>query len=264
MLGWKMFRHAVLMVLRNLGPAARIMALPVLAAVIVWGVVFGLINTEAGRSGALFLALPAFLITGFLFINAIVTWHRFILREKTPSSFLPKLRWKVSWSYIGQSIKIVLVILVISIVPQAVLANMMARSIDFGQIDFDSATSFGQQLPSKVWILQALVSLVSLLGTYLSYRWSPILPAAALEEKISMSDAWEATRPLARPLFGVTAIFVLLSLLGGLTTYLPMFGMPATLIMFVWDIAIGAVVAMLQISFITTVYGVAVEDRSLA
>ncbi|MDF1728767.1 MAG: hypothetical protein P1U53_13575, partial [Sulfitobacter sp.] len=107
-------------------------------------------------------------------------------------------------------------------------------------------------------VLLTLASGVILLA--IGLRLSLILPAAAVETRMTLPDSWEATKPLSRTIWSLALLLTAINLaVSALTALLP----EPDLIGF----TIGAVIFILEglvlVSVLTTLFGHLVEGRPL-
>ncbi|MEP4035166.1 hypothetical protein [Pseudophaeobacter sp.] len=99
-------------------------------------------------------------------------------------------------------------------------------------------------------------------ATWAFYRLSPLLPAAALGERLGVKAAWAATAQISGAVL-VAALILAISAIG--------IGLVIVFGLFPISIALGmAMIAVLQwaysmvgISVLTTVYGISVQERSI-
>ena len=254
MLGWKIFAHSLRMVFGNLPQVLQIVLGP---AVIGTVVVIGLflvsgIPVEAFDDGATGLrpeVNPASFIL-FLILLAIVmlvtmgwiavAWHRFILLEEYPSGLLPTFRFDRILAYFGRGLMLI-ILFVIGYLPMLVMIGMLGE----GAI--------------AVSIFLTIVYIVFL--TVCFYRLSIILPAAAIGRPITLGDAWSNTQGT----WGAILVLVLVSILfqflvqlaGGVLSMIPVLGVLIA-------VFFGMVILpMINVSILTTIYGVFIEKREL-
>jgi hypothetical protein len=138
----------------------------------------------------------AYLVLGFLifpfFASIAVAWHRFLLNGELPARPYLRLDSRV-WIY-------ALISLMILLIP--------ILSVAISEPLFDVAGASANQR-------DVLILIPLLVGLLLSSRLSLILPAKAMDAKISIGDVWRATR-------GNTGRL----LLGSFLTFLPILLMP--------------------------------------
>ncbi|MEO0486794.1 MAG: hypothetical protein AAF092_12890 [Pseudomonadota bacterium] len=257
-MAWKMFTHALRMLLANLGSAARISVVPL---VVVYGSLalftFGVFSF--GEAGADYGAMPA--AFGFAFVFAFVTmlafgfvlawiavsWHRFILLEEYPTGWFPKYRGSETWSYIGRFIILGFVLGLIWMVPGAILMGTVMSTL----------ARTGPTVGVFV-TLGAMMVVVAPVMTWLMLRFSAILPAAALGKPLGIGESWSQTAPHSGLIFRYGLFYILFGILVQLAaTLLLLIPVVGQLL----GLFISWFTMLLGLSIVTTVYGVAVEGR---
>ncbi len=255
MLGLEIFVHSVRMVLRNLTQALQISFVPALIGgflaiglFFLFGIPFEEFNSETngfpeGVTAASFtgflLCLMAVVFGVMLWI--VVSWHRFVLLEEYPSGLVPPFRFDRVLAYFGRLLMLGLIALIIMI-PGALIMGMMAQS--------------SVALGILVWLGLIIFLTIGF------YRASPILPGAAIGKPIKLSEAWQATSGAsgAIALLVVLSILfqILLQLLASLLLFVPIIGVLIVLF------ASMLIVPLINVSILTTIYGVFIEKRELA
>ncbi len=255
MLGLEIFVHSVRMVLRNLTQALQISVVPALIGgflaiglFFLFGIPFEEFNSETtgfpeGVTAASFtgflLCLMAVVFGVMLWI--VVSWHRFVLLEEYPSGLVPPFRFDRVLAYFGRLLMLGLIALIIMI-PGALIMSMMAQS--------------SVALGILVWLGLIIFLTIGF------YRASPILPGAAIGKPIKLSEAWQATSGAsgAIALLVVLSILfqILLQLLASLLLFVPIIGVLIVLF------ASMLIVPLINVSILTTIYGVFIEKRELA
>ncbi|UAB88763.1 hypothetical protein I5192_16310 [Ruegeria sp. SCSIO 43209] len=255
MLGLEIFVHSVRMVLRNLTQALQISVVPALIGgflaiglFFLFGIPFEEFNSETngfpeGVTAASFtgflLCLMAVVFGVMLWI--VVSWHRFVLLEEYPSGLVPPFRFDRVLAYFGRLLMLGLIALIIMI-PGALIMGMMAQS--------------SVALGILVWLGLIIILTIGF------YRASPILPGAAIGKPIKLSEAWQATSGAsgAIALLVVLSILfqILLQLLASLLLFVPIIGVLIVLF------ASMLIVPLINVSILTTIYGVFIEKRELA
>ncbi len=255
MLGWQIFVHSVRMVFGNLKQAFQISLVPALVGlmvVIALGVVFGIsfedISTEP--NGLPDAATPAsifgFLLSVFACILAImiwivVSWHRFVLLEEYPSGFLPDFKTDRVLAYLGRLLMLIVLGLVIMIPAIFVIALLSSAAAIVG-------------------ILAWLALVVGL--TILFYRVSPILPDAAVGGTLRLSEAWRATAGSEGAIIVLVIVSflfqILIQVVTSLLLFIPIIGFLIVIL------ASMLIVPLVNVSILTTLYGVFIEKRQLS
>ncbi len=257
MKGLSILLHAIGMVTSNLNAALRISAVLMgvqFVLAILLGVQFlytGADTTNMIMSGA-YPYGSAGLMVIIQAVSALwiaVAWHRFVLREEEPGAALPVFNSAAILSYLWAGIIFVLVLIVVAI-PFGILAGMLAAPL-MASPTTGSATVSGLILFLVLWLPV----------TYISYRLSPILPSAALQERMPLKEAWYATGASG-------AAFVVLAVASVLAAWvinLPvmLLAQISTFLAFVWAFAAQWAVLLVGVSVLTTIYGHYVEKRAL-
>lgn len=256
MQGVAIFLHAVKMVLNNLGTALRISGV-LMAAQFVLTIALGAqanyvvsdpsidqgampFSTEGVASGAL-----VFITQMLIAVWIVVAWHRFILREEEPTGVFPALNTGAMIAYVIASVIVFLVIL-----PVLIVTSLIGALV---------ATPFMMSGSSMILGLFLLFVIVALPTIYVFYRISPILPSAALRERIPLREAWYATGTSG-------ASFIVMAVVSSLVWWIA--ALPAQIMGnsfpgFVWAFVLQWLVMLVGASIVTTIYGHYVEKRPL-
>jgi hypothetical protein len=246
-----LFMHSVQLVLADWRNALRISgalylvyAIPALIISIVFPIPTDPAELMAAGGAVSFWSLVAGLLYFIVLLWLAVAWHRYVLLNEMPSGAIPPFKGDRMLSYFGRSLLIGLVLLCIGIVLMLVTAVL---GVVLGPLA----------------ILVAIVFYVVM--TVVSYRLSPILPAAALGQSLSLREAWAATAGAS----GAIIVLGIVSVLAVIVIDLPVFllvnlGSVGRILAQLWSIATGWVFMLVGISIITTIYGHYVEKRPLA
>jgi hypothetical protein len=250
MLGVQILIHAIRMVLTNIGPALRISAVPMLTLMgltLAMGGTATMVGPDAGQaSGALaVLALLQLAVT----LWVAVAWHRYVLLEEAPEGILPTLNVRAVVDYLWAGI-IFAVVLIGVAVPLVLLAGIIA-----GPMILEAQGAVGG------FAALVLFLMVWLPVTFVSYRISPILPSAAIGQRLPLKEAWYATGTGG-------AGFIVLAVVSVLLVWA--LNVPAGLLVnvsvplaFLWAFAAQWAVTLGGASVLTTIYGHFVEKREL-
>lgn len=255
--GYRMLRHVVAQVFGNLGQAVRLTFVPtflpmalLLALFMRWGVsytAFGDATVDPAQlpdvnPGVMFLTvLTGVVVSVITYCWAAVGWHRFVLLEEYGRGVVPQWHGDYVMSYLGRAFLIGLFAVGVSIAAMIVIGIVLGI------------------LPSQA-IAFALLTGFTLGLTWAITRVGLILPAAALGQKMTFGESWEATKPVAShmlvPLFFISLAMVILNQLvvvifGGSALAL----VPSALLYWVQ--------VLLNLSLLTTLYGTQVEGRPL-
>jgi hypothetical protein len=254
MLGVQILIHAIRMVLTNLGPALRISALPMIVLLVVSLALGGpqamLATPDAplltGQPGGLVLAT---LVQLFVTLWIAVAWHRYVLLEEAPEGFVPPFDGGAILSYLWAGIIFSLVLALVAI-PFALLAGILVGPMIVAEQGVVSGT-----------VALVLFLLVWLPVAFVSYRISPILPSAAIGNRLALKEAWYATGTGG-------ASFIVLALASVLLVWA--LNVPSGVLVsvsvtlaFLWAFAVQWAVTLGAASVLTTIYGHFVEKREL-
>jgi len=257
--GLTIFSHSFRQVSGNFGMAVRISG-GFWILLLGVGFVYGLI---AALSQSVFLsfifgiALVVFLVWGISLVA--VVWHRYVLLEERPSGFLPYregLRvWPYFWYGIGIAIIVFLALLVLFLLSTLVL--------DAGDI----LAVFDQNTSSSPGFDLVVNFIVGLLASLIYLRMALILPAVALDERLTLSESWNQTKGYSGSILIIAAILALLNSGGAIV-----FGMVvisahnAPLVLLLAGMAYFLFqwfYFMLNISILSTLYGHIVQKREV-
>lgn len=253
MFGVNIFVHAVLMVFNNLGAAIRISAaLMAVQLVLFLALGTGFLITGEDMSERMMRGDYPFFGAFVTFVVMIVTslwiavaWHRFVLREETPTGPVPAFNGGAIWSYFVAGVIFVLILIVVAI-PFMLLAGVLTAPLMMG----------GGQPGLFGLIVFGL--LVYLPLAYVGYRISPILPSAALQARMPLKEAWYATGTSGVAFVALT----LVSVLAGMILNSPAGYLPGILGV-IWAFLSNWITVMVGASILTTIYGHYVEGRPL-
>ena len=242
--GYRMLQHVVRQVFGNLGQAARLTLLLTAGPMLV--LIYLSAQTVPGPGGVPQPDNPGLMLV-FLLVNLVTTawaavgWHRYVLREEYGTGIVPQWRGQNIRSYIGRLIVLSLVLIAVAIVFLLFLVAIMAVS----------------QSPTMAWFL----SLGAMIGfSWLIVRLGLTLPAAALGERLSLRESWAETRPVSTDiLVPVVVLALAISIVSGAVT--AVFG--TALVGLVLSALVYWVQILLNLSLMTTVYGMQIEGRAL-
>ncbi len=253
-MAWQLVRHAFAMIFGNLGQALKVSLIPygiLVAAIIFMFAVVGM--PMAGTAGVtpdtfsaisilLVLALAAFAV--FVFGWVAVSWHRFILKEEY-TTLVPAITGRPIWPYVGRSMWLGLIVFLIAIPVFMVTSMIAVPFVSGGSMIIPLITFFcGLTVVAYLWM-----------------RWAIALPATAIGNNMTLSEAWATTAPMSKTILGVALILMAINvvpsfLLSGLYAAGPIVG-------FVVDVILQWLTVMLGLSILTTLYGHLVEGRPL-
>lgn len=256
MMGWRIFKHSVQMVLRNFQQALQIALLPgVIGMALLVGLAMatgawdslqspvsdlnpGPSNTDLSGFGA--FGISAMLIIWTIAFWIVVSWHRYVLLEEMPQGWLPPFRADRVLAYVGLLLMLGLIAMV-AMIPFGILLGMM-----------------GQSAPGLVVFVGFFYFIALILCIY---RLSVMLPASAIGQPITLATAWnktEGTFGTLIVLLIVSGIFqVIVQVIFGLLMAIPVIGLALVLIPSI------LILPLINVSILTTMYGVYVEGRSI-
>ncbi|OSQ49893.1 hypothetical protein [Marivita geojedonensis] len=249
MKGWQIFRHSFNLVMANLDQALRLSL--VLYLVQSAYTVYSFLNPpemmdfEGTQVPVMSpeVIVPTILL-GLLAVIAslwiAVAWHRFALTGESAVGWVPRFHGSAIMGYLGRSIMIGLL----------VVLGVIVVSIPVGII------SIG--LPP----LAGIMSLILIgLAAYLFFRLGIMLPAAALGEKLTLGDAWDATKGQSGTILTLALIVVGASIVVQLPSWFN--DDPGSVINIVYSLVVNWFATIIGISVLTTLYGHFVENRPI-
>ena len=278
MIGLTIFTHSLRQVLGNVGMAVRISGwlalvyIAFLAAMLLWlpdwfllamqGVPVSPANEpDIGAGGLLLLVVG--LIAGLVFFFWAITvvaiaWHRFILLEEFPSGFIPyRNNFRIGryfWIGVGISVLAALVVGFVS----GILGMV------FGPFFLASVESFAQTSSLQFIGTTFLIGMVlGLIVAVLYLRMALILPAIALDDGMTIGQAWEATGGYTVAIFVLALVLAFINVVvsigmemafgsaGGGWFYMAIAGL------YQWFFF------MLNVSVLSTLYGHIVQKREI-
>ncbi|MEM1129095.1 MAG: hypothetical protein AAGH83_01095 [Pseudomonadota bacterium] len=197
MLGTRIARHSILMVLRNFGPFLRIAAPAMGGFVLFQWALWHFLGIERNATGAdigarwaaawlaiLVAPIPC-VISG---LWSVVSWHRYVLLEEPPSALSFPERADRMLAYFGRTILLV-VVLGVLVFGVFVLLMLTGAVVWFPTPDDAMLSEYAQDL-----LLGTVVSLGLAAAVYIGLaRFYPMLPAAAVGQPIGLRAAWRAT-----------------------------------------------------------------------
>ncbi|HHI69987.1 MAG TPA: hypothetical protein ENJ91_03210 [Rhodobacteraceae bacterium] len=252
MTGWKIFTHSLKMVFGNIDAALRISLVLYLAQQAV-GIYFAgkygqtlkmmeqnmLVIPPSGFWPTLFVMLLVSLVTS---LWIAISWHRYVLLEENPRTFIPPVSGERLLAYFGKTVILMLIMIAIGAVVGFVVSLL--------------GFAIGPQA------LEVIVPLI-LIGTmlYFSYRIGLVFPAVALDKPIGFRESWEITRSAAGAVFQLSVIAIGFAILIRLPGNMAPDSM--SVIDMVYSAVMGWIAMMVGVSVLTTLYGVYEEGREL-
>ncbi|WP_171132658.1 MULTISPECIES: hypothetical protein [unclassified Ruegeria] len=252
MLGYRLFRHAVLMLIDNTSTALRISFFPFFCLGVA---TYLLIVRLAGalESGAESTAEPVLVLFIFalvimypvVFVWVAVGWHRYVLEGIEPRLAWPEWNKDRMLAYAGAFFRTI---------PLAVLLGLAAIFVflipavlfDDGSVSSNDGTILG-------FLLGVAIS-------FLSMRLSLVLPAAAVGVFMRVPESWSATKEFHKPILFAALCIGVLTAIPDLLLQTPLAPMVGS---FLYFIVAQWFLLMLGISIMTALYGHIVEKREL-
>lgn len=250
--------HAFRMVFGNLGAALRISVGPVLIIVAVTALFYVVADEPFGTTvtsetmenfpwGMFFLT---FVVSAACLLWVATAWHRYILLEEHPG-MLPAFNGARILDYLGRGVLLFAMLFVILFIIALVAGFVLATFLGDGNMTEEGGFFVG--------LVFALVVYIPMLFLY--YRLCAVLPAAAVGKSLGFKQAFSATAPgstmlLAMGIFWTVAGFVGAWVIEFVVVAVPIIG-------FVLWIVFNWVVAMVNLSIMSTIYGHYVEGREL-
>ncbi|NVO55944.1 hypothetical protein HW561_09100 [Rhodobacteraceae bacterium B1Z28] len=256
MLGWKIFAHSVRMVFGNLKQVLHITVGPAAIATAVIVVLFVVLDiplealddsadqlpfgTSVGSIFAFVLTLIVVMLITMFWIA--VSWHRFILLEEYPSGIVPTFRFDRILAYLGRLLLLGL-LFAIAWLPMGLLISALV-SVGGGEV---------------VSVVVTVVYSMFLIVCF--YRLSIILPAAAIGHPVTIGEAWASTVGVSGAVFVLLVVAFLfqiaIQLIFTALAFIPVLGVLLT-------VFFGTLILpLINVSILTTMYGIFIEKREL-
>ncbi|MGP1356523.1 hypothetical protein [Roseicyclus sp.] len=260
--GYQLLRHVVQQVFGNLREAAQITLLLFLAPFLGFVILgFGAMTggtMDPGAAGVSILGGLLLLVVAVVaYCWAAVGWHRYVLLEETGNGFLPQWRGDRISSYFWRALVVGIVVIL-------------------------AAMGFGLVIALVVGLTQSpAIAVVLGIGLVFGASWVAtriglVLPAAAIGERMTLSESWAATRPVSSQILlplivvalAVGLIGQVILLIFGETVTVEVFGtMQEQLVLTLPGQIVNGFVSWIQIlinlALMTTLYGNLIEGRQL-
>ncbi len=275
------FLHSIRLVFNNFAVALRI-SVPLMIVVVVGAIGSGFLLATGGVSVAprdvTTAIVHAFPGPAIVYLIALViaslwvavAWHRVVLLDEAPGPLLPTWRGDRIFAYFIKSLLISLAIVLAMTGMGIVVTPIWAvthgsLTIVLGMTGIDIVvTPIGAATHGSWPVLIALSLALSAVGVLISYRLSPMLPAVAIGEQLTIGEAWQATKAAS----GQILILAVVSVLVGEVINLPIHVLPANLVgsllSMVWSAGVTWLTTMVGVSILTTLYGHFVQGRALS
>ena len=248
MQGWKILKHSWLQVFANMWAALRISA--ILFAI---QVSFSLYLRKAmdgswvDNDDLRWILLLSMLVSSITSLWIAVAWHRYILTGEISGGWLPKLKISRMWSYFLHNILIVGVAMVpLSFVFGIIIGVIWAISLH----TLDIAE-----------MIRTSSAYLSIPFFFIIVRLIPILPAAALGEKLTLKEAWKSTKGSTGTIALLLVIVVIFYSIA--TYYFTPYVSGFSFLSVFWVVIVGWIRDIFGLSVISTMYGHYVEGREL-
>ncbi len=243
MQGWKLFKHALRMVLRNWREAIRIFLAPTLLFAGGVAVLALMLATVFGGAVSAQIFTLGLIAGGLVFVTlwTVVAWHRFVVLEEYPAGWLPIVHKEPMLSYLGRSLLL------------GLLCIAVAAPFYF---------SFGQMAIShSVEAFSMFTLAMTFAASLLMYRLVVALPAAAIGERLSFFEAFSITKGATG---AIAVLLVIVFLLGfAVDQVVAVVSRVSALAGHVLSFSCSSVLVVLHVSILTTLYGHYVEGRSI-
>ncbi|RYG91344.1 hypothetical protein EU803_09635 [Loktanella sp. IMCC34160] len=252
------------MVFGNLSDAIKASLVPILvavAAVLIAVLVFDMplsMMSGAGGPGQMMMEPPASAYLGLLLLLVVylfvfgwiaVTWHRYVLLEEYPAS-VPAIGGRPIWPYIGKSILIGLIVVVIAI-PLFFIVGLLGAGVMMGGGGMGGAMVVG-----------TIIGLgIGAVLTWLWFRFAIVLPGTAIGKPMKAGEGWNATKALSGTIFQASLIIVGINIVASLVVGVVSAGVP--ILGAILNLGVTWVTLMVGASLLTTLYGHIVEGRPL-
>ena len=241
-MGPQIVSKAVMLVWTNLGAAIRATAVPFALMAAVPRL---FLRDDSTGQGALQAGLvPVAVLSILLFAWGAVAWHRHVLLEEAPA-LLSRPPRDAFFEYLWASMRtfaFAFVLLILSVSTVGLVAGALATAAGNGGEAAFVVFAFG----------------VAILITYALLRVSLVLPAAALDRRMSLRQSWRITRSARNAVLVVALLAALvqaaLEFVGAASAGVPLLG-------FVLSLLLTWASAMIGLSILTALYGVLVEGR---
>lgn len=248
---FRLFRHAVLMLIENLSAALKISVLPIVAAgALTFLALLPFVDFDkSGGENFNPIVVLIILCGALLYLIAIVWvavgWHRFVLLEESPGPAWPIWNGASVRAYIGAFIRMIplsillgFIVLLVFMIPAAIFRD--------GNVSTNDGTLLG-------FFLGVAIS-------YVTLRISLVLPAAAIGEFMRVPDSWSRTGKHIKTIFATALCIGVLTAIPNLLLSTPL---APLLQSFAYTVFAQWFLTMLGVSIATAMYGHIVEDRPL-
>ena len=262
MLAWSIFTHSLRQVFGNLNGALRVSGVLYLVMMLTQYILIGDLFLDQEKMQAAMMAgtLPWgkiavwFAVCLICWLWIVVGWHRFVLLNEAPG-LVPIFHGQNMATYFGKSLLMMLIL-----IPVLIVAGVVAGLLIMAPM----AMMFGNGGPPNM----ALVAVMGLVAAVLyitpaivvSFRLSPMLPAAALGQPMKLGAAWAKTKGHTLTMLALAAIcmvpLLMIMVVNIVVAHQPLLALVFAFVVTWFQTIIGASIA-------TTIYGYFVEGRKL-
>lgn len=260
MTGTELFKHAFGMIERNFGTAMRISAVLFVISLglqfvpSVWSMTNPDLMFSLGITSFMALSYLPSLVAMVLGAWVAVAWHRYVLLEEDPGGWIPNFHGPEVLQYILWIILLILIYFLM-LIPLFLVGALAIPGIESGH-----------NPSAGMMVLFVVVLFATLIAAVLVFtRLSTCLVSRAVSQRLSLSQAWSATRGSNWPIilcllivFGFLIVFsivvgILMAVIGvaAMVVIIPVY------VLFTWSLM------FFQISLMTTLYGHYIEGRGL-
>ncbi len=250
MLSWEIVKHAIFVVVTHWKQALQLVGVPVLLGVIgrvLIGFLFGLspnilffdwaVTPDTSLPGLFLL----FIVTMLSSVWIAVLWHRFILLEEYPSGFIPAFPSTHVLAYILQ------ILLFGGFLVAAVLVYTFVGHVLF---------SGGSRIFLRPGVFVLMLVFLVLLARVLI-----VLPAIAVGNYLGLRGAWSATSGRTLTIIGAFFILAIVQVLVQAVAHV-FAGVPVLSVIVTMIVGL-VIIPLLNVSLLTVMYGVFVEEREI-
>lgn len=250
MQGWNILSHSVRLVFTNIDAALKISLVPYAISALAF-LFFGLpalAVLEAGTpqammeaSAGVWLGQIAYLVISIIVALWIaVAWHRYVLLEEYPTSWVPQFHGRPMVEYFKNGFLIGVLIVALVLVAGMAIGLLTAWMGPMGL---------------------AITGLaVTAIASYVFYRLCPVLPAAAVGKPMRFGEAWDATSGAAATI----AVLVGLVVVASYVMQLPAtFGGANSPFGIAYSLIVNWLSMLIGVSVLTTFYGHFIEGRAI-
>lgn len=251
MSGFRLFRHAVLMVIDNIAVALRISFLPFLGLgaatyfVAVFLVQAAPPGTEGAGATSVSVILALLTLYVIVYVWVAVGWHRYVLLSIEPGPAWPLWSGAKIWAYVVAVLRLIPLSLLLGLIA-GIIFSIPAAIFNNGSVSTNDGTVLG-------FLLGVTIS-------YIAMRLSLVLPAAAIGEFMRVPDAWAKTKSFSKPIFVAALCVGVLTAIPNLLLLTPLAPILGSVM---YSLVAQWFILMLGISMLTALYGHIVEGREL-